>query len=104
MPHSHAAVPVLVAAGFMIHSKSFAKCSVAADLAGEFSIHSLAVRLGHVPMICVMGRICGTTWKSSWRKRHSAQKRRLKLRSLIPAINAMRSEEHTSELQSRLHL
>src|ERR1700746_3867398 len=36
-----------------------------------------------------VGRICGTTWKSSWRRRHSARRRRLRLRSLIPATNAM---------------
>src|SRR5262249_7053170 len=39
-------------------------------------------------MIGVVGRICGTTWKSNWRRRHSAQKRRLRLRSLMPATNA----------------
>src|SRR5437667_2556746 len=71
----------------MIRSKSSAKCS-AADLAAEFSRRSLAAGPGHAPTIGVVGRICGTTWKSSWRRQLSVQRRRLRLRSLIPATNA----------------
>ena len=63
------------AAVFMIRSKSSAKCSAAAGLAVEFSRRSLAVGPGHAPTIGVVGRICGTTWKSSWRRRLSAQRR-----------------------------
>src|SRR6516164_1015647 len=87
-PRSRRAGPVSVAADFMIHSKYSEKYSVAAELAAGFLRRSLAAGPGHAPMIGVVGRICGTTWKSNWRRRLSAQKRRLRLRSLMPATNA----------------
>src|SRR6187401_2708776 len=64
--------PVSVAADFMIHSKYSEKYSAAAELAAEFLRRSLAAGPGHAPMIGVVGRICGTTWKSNWRRRLSA--------------------------------
>src|SRR5262245_52602632 len=92
-PRSRRGGAVLVAAGFMIRSKYSAKCSAAADLAAEFLTPSLvAVARGHAPAIVAAGRICGTTWKSCWRKRLSAQKRRLRLRSLIRVTNARGAE------------
>src|SRR6188472_3774010 len=83
------AAPVSVAAAFMIRSKSSAKCSAAAGLAAGFSRVSLAGVPERAPTIGGVGRICGTTWKLSWRRRLSAQRRRLRLRSLMPVKNAM---------------
>src|SRR5262249_2804840 len=85
---SRRVVPVSAAAVFMIHSKFSVKSSAAADLAEVFSRRSSAAVLGGAQTIVVADRIGGTTRKSNLRKLRSAQRRPLRLRSLIPAINA----------------
>src|ERR671924_970866 len=83
----HRVVLVSVEAVFMIRSKFFVKSSAAADLAEVFLRLSLAAALAGAQTI-VADRICATTWKSNLRTRLSAQRRQLRLRSLIAVTNA----------------
>src|SRR5437867_3496717 len=85
---SRRVVPVSAAAVFMIRSKFSVKSSAAADLAEVFSRRSLGAVLAGAQKIVVADRICATTWKSNLRRQLSAQRRQLRLRSLIPATNA----------------
>src|SRR5260370_35189931 len=78
----------LFAAGFTIRSTFSVKFSAAAlELAEEFS-KRFSVAWLDTPKIDNVARICATTCKSPWKKRLSAQKRKLKFENKISATNA----------------
>src|SRR5260370_3102337 len=76
------------AAGFTIRWTFSVKFSAAAvELAEEFSKRFL-VALPDTPKTDNVARICATTCKLPWKKRLSAQKRKLKFENKISATNA----------------
>src|SRR5438552_12966327 len=85
---SRRVVPVSVPAASMIRSKFSVKSSAGADLVEVFSRRSLGAALADAQTIVVADRTCAMTWKSSLRRQLSAQRRQLRLRSLIAATNA----------------
>src|SRR3989441_1660298 len=89
------------AAGFTIRSTFSGKFSAAAlELAEEFS-KRFSVALPDTPKTDNVARICATTCKSPWKKRLSAQKRKLKFENKISATNAEAPEpsrDHAASL------
>src|SRR6266566_261028 len=81
-------MPVSVPAVSMIRSKFSVKSSAGADLVEVFSRRSLAAAPADAQTTVVADRICAMTWKSNLRRQLSAQRRLLRLRSLIAATNA----------------
>src|SRR5207237_7943339 len=81
-------VQVWMQAVAMIRMITVMKSSAEADLVEVFSRRSLGAALADAQTIVVADRICAMTWKSNLRRQLSAQRRQLRLRSLIAATNA----------------